>query len=59
MPNEVPKDQKPWTEFIQAGSAYQVIKAYKKAELNANGEMPVFIRPEVVEKKKKNPLSSY
>ncbi len=40
------------TEFTGAGSAYRVVEAYKKGELDASGQKPVFAAPEVIQKKK-------
>ena len=41
-------------EYTGAGSAYQVLKQYSKGELDASGYKPVFVTPDVIEKKKKN-----
>lgn len=47
-------DPKPWTEFIGAGSVYQVMKQYEKGGLDASGEKPVFVKPEPTQKKVKS-----
>ena len=52
-------DPKLWTEFTGPGSVSRVFREYNRSELNASGEKPVFITPEVVQKKKKNPLSAF
>ena len=46
------KKEKVWTEFKGAGSAYMVLETYKKGELDASGRAPVFVTPEVIQKKK-------
>ena len=46
------KKEKVWTEFQGAGSAYRVVETYKKGELDASGQKPVFVTPEVIQKKK-------
>ena len=40
------------TEFTGAGSAYRVVETYKKSELDASGQKPAFVAPEVIQKKK-------
>jgi len=46
------KKETVWTEFQGAGSAYRVIETYKRGELDASGRGPLFVAPEVIEKKK-------
>ena len=40
-----------WTLFTGAGSATKVVESYKKGELDASGRKPVFVAPEVIQKK--------
>ena len=46
------KSETLWTEFTGPGSAFKVVEQYKKGELNASGEKPIFIAPEIIQKKK-------
>lgn len=40
-------------EYKSPGSVYAIFEWHAKQELNASGDIPVFMKPEVVEKKKK------
>lgn len=40
-------------EYKGHGSVYAIFEWYAKQELNASGDKPVFVKPEVSEKKKK------
>jgi hypothetical protein len=51
------KQEKVWTEFQGAGSAYMVFETYKKSELDASGRAPVFVTPEVIQKKKSQSIN--
>ena len=56
MNNEVSSvnDPKPYTEFTGPGSAYKVMEEYKKTQCNASGEIPVFVKPDPIQKKVKS-----
>jgi len=51
------KKETVWTEFQGAGSAYMAIETYKRGELDASGHAPVFITPEMIEKKKSRSIN--
>ena len=40
-------------EYKGPGSVYAIFEWHAKQQLNASGDKPVFVKPEVVEKKKK------
>jgi hypothetical protein len=40
-------------EYKGPGSVHAIFAWYAKQELNASGDKPVFVKPDVVEKKKK------
>ena len=42
-----------WIESTRPGSVYRVFKQHKKNGLNASGQAPVFVIPEVIHKKNK------
>jgi hypothetical protein len=44
----------PSTLYTGAGSVYQVMKQYEKSCLNASGEKPIFVKPELTQKKVKS-----
>ena len=46
-------ENKDFTESTRPGTVYRVFEQYKKAEYNECGEKYVFLKPEVVESKKK------
>ena len=37
----------------KSGTVFRIFEMYEKAEYNESGEKPIFIKPEVVEKKKR------
>ena len=51
--NSTSKDIKS-TEYTGPGSAFRVMKLHEKAQLNAFGEKPVFVKPEPTQKKGKS-----
>jgi len=54
--SDIPK--KEWTESTRPGTVYSVFKQHEKNELNASGEKPSFVVPEIIEKKiKQNHLT--
>ena len=43
--------QKSWT--TEKGTVFRVFEIYEESEKNENGDKPIFIKEEVVEKKKR------
>tara|TARA_Y100000389_G_scaffold200793_2_gene242002 strand:+ start:791 stop:925 length:135 start_codon:yes stop_codon:yes gene_type:complete len=40
-------------EYKGSGSVHAIFEWYAKQELNASGAKPIFVKPEIVEKKRK------
>ena len=57
MPENNTNTNKEWKESTRPGTVYRVFELYKKGELNAYGEKPVFVVPDVIEKKKQRSIN--
>ena len=57
MPENNTNTNKEWKESMRPGTVYRVFELYKKGELNAHGEKPVFVVPDVIEKKKQRSIN--